>query len=98
MAAILGISLSHNGSVALIEDGQVITAIQAERLSRIKRQPLMLSNDSKVAEQCVKYCLKSAGLKYSDIDAIALSTPWNVKKIGHSDLFQYIGGTPKKYT
>ena len=37
---ILGISFSHNGSVCILKDGKVIVAIQAERLTRIKRQIL----------------------------------------------------------
>ena len=36
MGVILGISNSHNGSVALIVDGQVKVAIQAERISVAK--------------------------------------------------------------
>ena len=39
---ILGISKSHNGAVALTYNGKIISAIQAERISRIKRQPLKL--------------------------------------------------------
>ena len=42
MTLILGMSLSHNGSVALIQNGRVISAIQAERISRQKRQSLAL--------------------------------------------------------
>ena len=97
MSIILGISNSHNGSVALICDGQVKSAIQAERISRVKRQALYLKNDIKLVEKCVHYCLGAAGFEYSDIEAIALCTPWKLKKIDDLDLFRYIGGTPKKY-
>ena len=45
MGVILGISNSHNGSVALIVDGQVKVAIQAERISRRKRQSLPFGDD-----------------------------------------------------
>ena len=97
MSIILGISNSHNGSVALICDGQVKSAIQAERISRVKRQALYLKNDIKLVEKCVHYCLDATGFEYSDIEAIALCTPWKLKKIDDLDLFRYIGGTPKKY-
>ena len=42
---ILGISKSHNGAVALSNNGKVISAIQAERISRVKRQAIKLEND-----------------------------------------------------
>ena len=35
---VLGICSSHNGAVALLRDGRVQVAIQAERLSRRKRE------------------------------------------------------------
>ena len=53
---ILGISKSHNGSVALINNGKVVCAIQAERISRIKRQAINLTNDKSLVSKCVKYC------------------------------------------
>ena len=42
---ILGISKSHNGAVALIHNGTIVSAVQAERLSRVKRQSLKLNED-----------------------------------------------------
>ena len=97
MNVILGINNSHNGSVALICDGEVKSAIQAERISRVKRQPLPLERDIKLTAKCVHYCLDAAGFEYSDIEAVALCTPWEAKKINDLDLFRYIGGVPKKY-
>lgn len=97
MSVILGFSNTHNGSVALIRDGEVKVAIQAERISRQKRKNLPLGDESELAQKCVRYCLDASGLQYQDIDAIALSTPWKVKKINKDDLFQYIGGIPKNY-
>ena len=97
MSVILGINNSHNGSVALICDGEVKSAIQAERISRVKRQPLPLERDIKLTAKCVHYCLDAAGFEYSDIEAVALCTPWEAKKINDLDLFRYIGGVPKKY-
>ena len=97
MNVILGINNSHNGSVALICDGEVKSAIQAERISRHKRQALFLGKDMKLIKNCVNYCLNTAGFEYSDIEAVALCTPWKAKKINNLDLFRYIGGVPKKY-
>ena len=97
MTLILGMSLSHNGSVALIQNGRVISAIQAERISRQKRQSLALDKKNETSIQCVRYCLNASGVQYSDIEAIALSTPWNVNFFSDADLFQYIGGEPERY-
>ena len=75
---ILGISKSHNGAVALINNGKVVCAIQAERLSRIKRQALDLKNDKELLAKCVTYCLNYAGITHSDLQSIAICTPWDV--------------------
>ena len=72
MSVILGFSNTHNGSVALIRDGEVKVAIQAERISRQKRKNLPLGDESELAQKCVRNCLDASGLQYQDIDAIAL--------------------------
>ena len=97
MSIVLGISNTHNGSIALICDGEVKSAIQAERISRCKRQILRLGEEIELVHKSVRYCLDASGFQYQDIDAIALSTSWKVKKINTTDLFQYIGGVPKNY-
>ena len=97
MSIVLGISNSHNGSVALIQDGEVKVAIQAERISRLKRQALSLDKKNSMTANCVQYCLSAAGFKYSDIEAIGIGTHKNVKKIDNSDVSDYIGGVPKTY-
>jgi len=97
MTVILGLSNTHNGGVALVRDGEVKAAIQAERISRRKRQLLPLGGEFALAQQCVSYCLESVGLKHEDINAIAITTPWEVKRVRETDLFAYIGGTPQRY-
>jgi carbamoyltransferase len=97
MNIVLGISNTHNGSIALICDGEVKSAIQVERISRCKRQPLLPGEEIELVHESVRYCLNASGFQYQDINAIALSTSWNVKKINTTDLFQYIGGIPENY-
>ena len=46
MTVVLGLSNTHNGSVAVICDGKIRSAIQAERISRIKRQLNSLSREN----------------------------------------------------
>ena len=94
---VLGITRSHNGAVALTNNGKIISAIQAERISRVKRQAIMLEEDKVLISKCVDYCLKEADIKHKDIKAIAISTPWDVKHIEDKTLFDYIGGVPSNY-
>ncbi len=97
MNVILGISVSHNGSVSLICDGEVKVAIQAERISRLKRQSLYIDKDTDLLKKCVKYCLDYSKLEYKDINAIAISTPWELRMIRNENLFNNIGGIPNQY-
>ena len=97
MSVVLGISNAHNGGVALIYEGEVKSAIQAERISHQKRQHLYLDKKMELTQNCIDYCLNASGFKYSDIEAIGISTHKNVKKINNLDLFKYIGVDPKKY-
>ncbi len=94
---ILGISKSHNGSVALIHDGKIISAIQAERISRIKRYPIDLKNDKILIKKCIDYCLKEAGISHTELNSVAISTPWDVNCSEDNLLFDHIGITPKNY-
>ena len=98
MSVVLGISNAHNGSVALISEGVVKCAIQAERISRKKTQGLYLDRGRSLMENCVRYCLNATGFQYSDVEAIGVSTHENIKKINNADLFKHIGGVPDKYT
>ena len=56
MSIVLGISNAHNGSVALISEGVIKCAIQAERISRKKTQELYLDRGRSLMENCVLRC------------------------------------------
>ena len=73
---IVGISGSHNGAVALIRDGKVIAAVQAERVFRIKRHPIRLDRIGSEVRQLVRYCLDQTGIGPEAIEVIATSSPW----------------------
>lgn len=61
---ILGISaLYHDSAAAIIEDGRIIAAVQEERFSRKK-------HDNRVPENAIIYCLKAAGKKMEELDAV----------------------------
>ena len=60
---ILGISsFYHDSAAALIVDGEIISAAQEERFTRVK-------HDSSFPSNAIRYCLESHNLK--DIDFIA---------------------------
>lgn len=73
---IVGISGSHNGAVALIHDGKVVAALQAERLLRIKRHMIRLDRIGSDIRHLIHYCLDEAGIGPEAIDVIATSSPW----------------------
>lgn len=62
---ILGIHDGHNASVCLLEDGQIRSALQEERLARIK-------NFMGFPSRAMDASVKSTGLSYSDIELIAM--------------------------
>lgn len=74
---ILGLAASHNGGAALIRDGRVAVAIQAERLTRQKRQGVVFDRRNTGLELAVRYCLDAAGIGWGDLAAIATCTPWD---------------------
>jgi carbamoyltransferase len=62
---VLGLSYGfHDSAAALVADGKIVAACQQERLSRIK-------NDAGFPEHAIQFCLSEAGLRASDLDAIA---------------------------
>ncbi|AAB91692.1 nodulation protein NolO; involved in carbamoylation of Nodulation factor (plasmid) [Sinorhizobium fredii NGR234] len=54
----------HDGAAVLVRDGQVIAAVEEERLNRIK-------HSNKLPRRSIQYCLEYAGVQLSDIDCIA---------------------------
>jgi carbamoyltransferase len=61
---VLGLScFYHDSAAALLRDGEVIAAVQEERLSRKK-------HDSDFPMHAIKYVLREAGIKVEDLDAV----------------------------
>ena len=60
---VLGTGLSHDGSSCLLKDGEIIVAIEKERLSRIKHDG---GNDS----LSIDYCLQTAGIAVNDLSLV----------------------------
>lgn len=63
---ILGINAYHgNASAAMVCDGQLVAAVEEERFNRVKYA-------AGFPAQAIRYCLKEAGLKLSEIDHVAV--------------------------
>ncbi|EQA62260.1 hypothetical protein LEP1GSC062_0050 [Leptospira alexanderi serovar Manhao 3 str. L 60] len=61
---ILGISAYyHDSAAALVVDGQILAAAQEERFTRKK-------HDSRFPVHAIEYCLKEAGLTFSELDDV----------------------------
>ncbi|MET8677108.1 carbamoyltransferase C-terminal domain-containing protein [Streptomyces sp. NPDC004647] len=67
---VLGISCSHDASACLLRGGEIVAAIQLERLTRIKRDGRPFLNSRAAAD----YCLDAAGLTPNDVDLFAFNT------------------------
>jgi carbamoyltransferase len=63
---ILGLHFGHDGSACIVKDGKLITAISAERITRVKKF-------YGVTENVLQYIFDAANITLNDIDAIALS-------------------------
>ncbi|RPI22295.1 MAG: carbamoyltransferase [Acidobacteria bacterium] len=71
----LGINAAfHDSSACLIRDGKVLSAVEEERLSRIKhaKRPIPFST-YELPFHAVHYCLENEGIVLGDVDHIAYS-------------------------
>ncbi len=66
---ILGIHDGHNASVCLYEDGRILSALQEERIRRIK-------NWSGVPTKSIEWALEYAHVKKEDIDVVAVHSEY----------------------
>jgi predicted NodU family carbamoyl transferase len=61
---VLGISAYyHDSAAALLRDGEILSAAQEERFSRKKHDPAFPAG-------AIRYCLKEAGIRLTDLDQI----------------------------
>ena len=84
---ILGISCYyHDAAACLVVDGTVVAAASEERFTRIKQ-------DSSFPNEAIRYCLESAGIAESDLDAVAFYDKPFLKF--ERILETYIAGAPR---
>lgn len=76
---VLGVSASHNGAACILRRGEIVAAIQEERLIRAKRARIW----GALPSLAIEYCLRAAGAEPRDLDLVAfscqspMSDPWH---------------------
>lgn len=73
---VLGTGLSHDGSAALIKDGQLVGAIEKERLTRKKHDG---GNDS----AAIRYLLDMEGIRMTDLALVVQNANFGMFRFGN---------------
>jgi carbamoyltransferase len=60
---VLGTHLSHDGSACLLKNGEIVVAIEKERITRRKHDG---GND----KQAIEYCLQAEGITINDVELV----------------------------
>ncbi len=77
----MGINMGHDRSVAIVKDGEILVAIEQERLDRQKHSVgFMLQspdalNQIQIPEESVAYCLDALGITMDDIGTVTANMP-----------------------
>lgn len=72
---ILGLnSAYHESSACLVKDGQIVAAVEEERLSRVKHaKEARVDNPDELPVNAIDFCLKQAGIPFKEVDWIGYS-------------------------
>ncbi len=72
---VLGVNaVFHDPAAALVVDGEIVAAAEEERFSRRKHgKPPVAFSTWELPEQSMAWCLEAAGLRPSELDAVAYS-------------------------
>ena len=65
---VLGLAASHNGAACLLHGDRIVAAVQEERLTRVKRAPLVPSQ----AFRALDDVLDAGGIGVNDLDLVVL--------------------------
>ncbi|MBM0231404.1 carbamoyltransferase [Micromonospora sp. STR1_7] len=95
--------LGHDAAVAVLVDGELVAAVEEERLNREKKTSAFPMN-------AMRWCLERAGIAFEDVDAVAF--PWQFSADAvrtmiseacdvsqtPEEMFQYIDNLDQAYT
>ncbi|MGG6268984.1 carbamoyltransferase C-terminal domain-containing protein [Leptolyngbya sp. AN03gr2] len=77
----MGINLGHERSVAIVKDGEIVVAIEQERLDRQKYSLGYLQQSPgdpthiQLPAEAIRYCLETCGIEMSDLATITGNMP-----------------------
>ncbi len=82
---VMGISgMEHDAAACLVQDGELITAVEEERFSRTKHIGMKMAGG--LPYKSIEYCLKEAGISLSNVDYIGyFFKPW--EELRHNLVF-----------
>jgi carbamoyltransferase len=93
---ILGLSSGfHNGAACLCHGDEIIVAMQEERLTRMKREPILRTRRS----LAIEYCLAAANIRAHEIDLVvdcAISTPPSDTDESLAESIRVMLGSPER--
>ncbi|MGI5346885.1 carbamoyltransferase family protein [Streptomyces sp. CA-250714] len=73
--------VGHDAAAALVIDGELVAAVEEERLSRVKKT-------SDFPEHAIKWCLNSAGVDLDQVDVFAF--PWRFSEVVGEEMIAQI--------
>lgn len=75
MAVVLGVNaVFHDPAAALVVDGRTVAAAEEERFSRRKHgKPALPFTTWELPERAIRWCLETAGVRPTDLDAVSYS-------------------------
>ncbi|SDY33049.1 carbamoyltransferase family protein [Halopenitus persicus] len=65
MDTILGVSTTHDSGATLVQDGEIVAAVNEERFNRTKHYGYL-------PFESIRYCLDTAGITTADLDTVAV--------------------------
>jgi carbamoyltransferase len=77
----LGINLGHERSVAIVKDGEILVAIEQERIDRQKYSPgYMLHSPGDASQiqlphEAIRYAIDTIGIAMGDLETITANMP-----------------------
>ncbi|MFE9687437.1 carbamoyltransferase C-terminal domain-containing protein [Streptomyces sp. NPDC006285] len=88
---ILGLNLSHDSSVCLVEDGRIRSALALERLTRVKRGTVPLHHYAAAMARLTQDVLSGEGLGMEDLDHFVVTSTESRGRVDEEQLAGTLG-------
>ncbi|UNZ15860.1 carbamoyltransferase C-terminal domain-containing protein [Streptomyces sp. 891-h] len=81
--------VGHDAAAAVVIDGELVAAVEEERLSRVKKT-------SDFPAQAIEWCLEAAGVTFDQVDVVAF--PWRFSPAVAEEMIAEISGADMPVT